>query len=402
MSSLESWAYLNRVVEGPNRHLLALLDAGRDADEIAHGIRTRASWLGGLGPSTESRYTWDQPAEDLAAAEREGYALLTPESPEWPRDEIAASFEAVRAKEARRERDENGDVIKLPPDAYAPHALWVRGNTNLAQLFASSVGIVGTRAASAYGHHATTDLCKGLARHQHTIVSGGALGIDTVAHSTALDEGGATVVVAACGAGQVYPRRNEQLFARIANEGGAIVTEYPPGVTPDRHRFLTRNRLVAALTQGTIVVEAAFRSGALNTLKWVEVFNRVGMAVPGPILGPGSLGTNLAIRDERAAMVLSADDAHEKLSPIGTTDVDGQYEIDYAANAVQQLSRNELRVYDSLPLADTGGLEAAEVAQACGFTIGLTVHLLMDLNNKGLVIRKGQMWERVDSAQISA
>ena len=122
------------------------------------------------------------------------------------------------------------------------------------------------------------------------------------------------------------------------------------------------------------------------------------MAVPGPILGPGSLGTNLAIRDERAAMVLSADDAHEKLSPIGTTDVDGQYEIDYAANAVQQLSRNELRVYDSLPLADTGGLEAAEVAQACGFTIGLTVHLLMDLNNKGLVIRKGQMWERADSA----
>ena len=399
MSSLESWAYLNRVVEGPNRHLLALLDAGRDADEIAHGIRTRASWLGGLGPATESRYTWDQPSEDLAAAEREGFVLLTPESEHWPRDEIAASFDVARAKAMR---EAVGNRLSLPPDAYAPHALWVRGNESLAQLFASAVGIVGTRAASAYGRHATTDLCKGLARHQHTIVSGGALGIDTVAHSTALDAGGTTVVVAACGAGQVYPRRNEQLFARIANEGGAIVTEYPPGMTPDRHRFLTRNRLVAALTQGTIVVEAAFRSGALNTLKWVEVFNRVGMAVPGPILGPGSLGTNLAIRDERAAMVLSADDAHEKLSPIGTSDVDGQLEMDYAANAIQQLSRNELRVYDSLPLADTGGLEAGDIAQACGFTIGLTVHLLMDLNKKGMVIRKGQLWERADSAHVPA
>ncbi|WP_296147041.1 DNA-processing protein DprA [uncultured Corynebacterium sp.] len=388
MSSLESWAYLNRVVEGPNRDIQAMLAAGRDADELARGIRTRASWLGELGPATESRHRWDQPADDLAAAEREGYRLLTPESPEWPRDAIEMSFGAAVAGASKSDE-------KLPPDAHPPHGLWVRGNANLAQLFASAVGIVGTRAASSYGHHATADLCRGLVRHQHTIVSGGALGIDTVAHTSALDAGGATVVVAACGAGQVYPRRNEALFSRIASEGGAVVTEYPPGVTPDRHRFLTRNRLVAALTQGTVVVEAAFRSGALNTLKWVEVFNRVGMAVPGPILGPGSLGTNLAIRDGRAAMVLSADDAHEKLSPIGASDVDGQYEMDFAADAVQQLSRNELRVYDSLPLSDTGGREASDVAAACGFTVGLTVHLLMDLSSKGLVARDGQHWRRV-------
>ena len=388
MSSLESWAYLNRVVEGPSQHIQAMLAAGRDADELARGIRTRASWLGGLGPVTESRHTWDRPAEDLAAAEKEGYTLITPESPQWPREAIEASFVASVAR--AQKNNEN-----LPPDAHPPHALWVRGNTDLPQLFASAVGIVGTRAASSYGHHATADLCSGLVRHQHTIVSGGALGIDTVAHTTALNAAGATVVVAACGAGQVYPRRNEALFSRIAAEGGAVVTEYPPGVTPDRHRFLTRNRLVAALTQGTVVVEAAFRSGALNTLKWVEVFNRVGMAVPGPILGPGSLGTNLAIRDGRANMVLSADDAHEQLSPVGTSDVDGQYEFAFAADALQQLSRNELRVYDSLPLADTGGLEASDLAAACGFTIGLTVHLLMDLSGKGLVEREGQLWRRV-------
>lgn len=394
MSTLESWAYLNRVVEGPNRHVLALLDAGRTPDELAHAIRTRASWLGELGPATETRYTWDQPAEDLAVAEEHGYTLLTPDSPEWPREAIEASFGAALARASKSDG-------ALPTDAYAPHGLWVRGNTNLAQLFARAAGIVGTRAASSYGHHAAADLCRGLTRHQHTIVSGGALGIDTVAHTTTLDAGGATVVVAACGAGQTYPRRNEQLFDRIAASGGAVITEYPPGTTPDRHRFLTRNRLVAALTQGTVVVEAAFRSGAHNTLKWVEAFNRVAMAVPGPILGPGSLGTNLAIRDGRASMVLSADDAHEQLSAIGTSDVDGQYEIDFAADAVQRLSRNELRVYDALPLADTGGLEAAEIAAACGFTIGLTVHLLMDLSGKGLVSRKGQLWERSDRERAS-
>ena len=390
MSSLESWAYLNRVVEGPNRHIQAMLAAGRDADELACGIRTRASWLGELGPATESRYRWDQPADDLAVAEREDYRLLTPESPEWPRDAIEMSFGAAVAGASKSDE-------KLPPDAHPPHGLWVRGNANLAQLFASAVGIVGTRAASSYGHHATADLCRGLVRHQHTIVSGGALGIDTVAHETALNNQALTVVVAACGPGQIYPKRNGKLFDRIAAEGGAIVTEYPPGMTPDRHRFLTRNRLVAALTQGSIVVEAAFRSGALNTLKWVKTYNRVPLAVPGPILGPGSLGTNLAIRNDRADMVLSADDAHQQLGAIGAADTDGQMEIDFEANAIQKLSRNELRVYDSLPVASAGGADAESVAQASGFTIGLTVHLLMDLHKKGLVVRKGKMWERNDS-----
>lgn len=387
MSTLESWAYLNRVIEGPNRHLHALLAAGRDADEIARGIRTRASWLGPLSSATETRYTWDQPADDLEKAHELGYALLTPESPGWPSEEITASFGAAEfmAHNAGEE---------LPSDAVAPHALWVRGEKDLVRLFARSVGIVGTRASTPYGHHVTVDLCQGLARHQYTLVSGGALGIDTIAHTTALENNATTVVVAACGPGVVYPRKNAALFNKIADEGGAVITEYPPGMSPDRHRFLTRNRLVAALTQGSIVVEAAFRSGALNTLTWTNRFNRVAMAVPGPILGAGSLGTNLAIRDQRAEMVLSADDAHEKLSPIGTVDVDGQMEFDYEASAVQKLSRNELRVYDSLPVVGAGEMEAEAVAQSSGFTVALTVHLLMDLADKGMVSRRGRMWRR--------
>lgn len=388
MTTLESWAYLNRVVEGPSRHLLAHLEAGRDADELAHGIRTRASWLGELARVTESRYTWDQPGRDLENAASAGFSLVTPGSPEWPDEEIAASFSVAEARAG-----EAGEA--LPPESAAPHALWVKGEKNLGQLFARSVGIVGTRASTAYGNQVTVELCKGLATHQYTIVSGGALGIDSTAHTTALDNGVRTVVVAACGPGMVYPKRNEGLFQRIADNGGAVVSEYPPGMSPDRHRFLTRNRLVAALTQGSIVVEAAFRSGALNTLSWTNMFNRMAMAVPGPILGPGSLGTNLAIRDRRAEMVVSADDAHEKLSPIGAVDTDGQMELDYEASAVQKLSRNELRVYDALPAAGTGGSEAEEVAQTSGFTIALTVHLLMDLSAKGLIVREGQIWKRV-------
>ena len=387
----EAWAYLNRVVEGPNAALLETLAAGRDAQEVAHGIRTRASWLSPeLERATQARHSWDRPGEDLEAAAQAGFSLLTPESPEWPKELMEEAF-VHGANTAAKSTGE-----RLPHDGVAPHALWVRGNTNLPQLFARAVGIVGTRAASAYGHHATGDLCKGLARHQYTIVSGGALGIDTVAHRTALDNNAATVAIAACGPGMVYPMRNEQLFDEICGSGGAIITEYPPGMPPDRHRFLTRNRLVAALTQGSIVVEAAFRSGALNTMAWARRYNRVSMAVPGPILGPGSLGANLLIRDEKARMVLSADEAHELMGRIGDVDPDAQLEFDYPADNIQSLSRNELRIFDALPRPGCGELQAEDVAKISGFTIGLSVHILMDLQRRGLVAREASQWRRTE------
>ena len=387
MSTRESWAYLSRVIEGPNHHLQQLLRAGRDADEIAAGVRARASWLGGLAAATEARHSWDRPERDLEDAARSGFTLLSAEDDGWPTDAIRAAFDhGVAASMSNR------DTFR--PDGVAPHVLWVRGETNLAGLFARSVAVVGTRASSAYGHHATADLVRGLARHQYTTVSGGAAGIDTVAHETALANGAPTVVVAACGPGIAYPRRNAELFDAVAQRG-AVITEYPPSVAPDRHRFLTRNRLVAALTQGTVIVEAAFRSGALNTLSWANYYGRRAMAVPGPILGAGSLGTNLAIRDGRADMALSADDIHEMLSRLGEVDTDGQRELDFAADAVQALSRNELRVYDALPAGASAVRRAEDVAREAGLTVALTVHLLVDLSKKGVVAREGAQWRRV-------
>ncbi|WKD57447.1 hypothetical protein CAPI_04445 [Corynebacterium capitovis DSM 44611] len=392
MSTVESWAYLSRVIEGPSYHLQQLLRAGRDADEIAEGVRKRSSWLGGLARETESRFAWERTEQDLLDATAAGFQLLTPDMAGWPSTEMERSFgTGVSMSLAGGDTFRDGGV--------APHALWVAGSTNLAGLFAQSVSIVGTRASSTYGNNATADLVAGLASRRYTIVSGGAVGIDAVAHETALTHGATTVVVAACGPGVTYPRRHEELFARIVEAGGAVVTEYPPGVSPDRHRFLTRNRLVAALTQGCVVVEAAFRSGALNTLSWGNYFNRHVMAVPGPIFGAGSLGTNLAIRDGRAAMVLNATDVHDTLSALGEgngLDADGQRELDFAATSVQRLSRNELRVYDALPANPSAGLAAADIAAASGLSMGLSVHILVELASRGVVRRAGTKWHRVE------
>ena len=388
MSSPESWAYLSRVVEGPSHHIQALLRMGKSADEIAEGVRTRATWIGGLLSQTENRFTWDRPAEDLEFAAELGYTLLTPESPQWPAEAIQCAFG----------RQQTGAAGKAShqPDGIAPHALWVAGNTNLAGLFAQSVGVVGTRHATKYGHMATKDLVAGLGGHNYTVVSGGALGIDTVAHTTAMDVNTPTVVVAACGPGEHYPRSNKALFERVVATGGALVTEYPPAVTPDRHRFLTRNRLVAALTLGTVLVEAPFRSGALNTLKWVNAFNRTAMAVPGPVTDAQSLGANLAIQNNEAEMVLNAGQIHEQLSAVGEYSAEEQMEMQYPPSVTQQLSRNELRIYDALPPAGRTGREAEAVAADAGLSIALTVHILMDLSKRGLVERDKRVWSRVE------
>ena len=391
MSSLESWAYLSRVVEGPSHHIQALLRVGKSADEIAEGVRTRATWIGGLLSQTENRFTWDRPAEDLEFAADLGYTLLTPESPQWPAEAIQCSFG----------RQQTGAAGKTShqPDGIAPHALWVAGNTNLAGLFAQSVGVVGTRHATKYGHMASKDLVAGLGGHNYTVVSGGALGIDTVAHTTAMDVNTPTVVVAACGPGEHYPRSNKALFERVVATGGALMTEYPPAVTPDRHRFLTRNRLVAALTLGTVLVEAPFRSGALNTLKWVNAFNRTAMAVPGPVTDAQSLGANLAIQNNEAEMVLNAGQIHEQLSAVGEYSAEEQMEMQYPPSVTQQLPRNELRIYDALPPAGRTGREAEAVAADAGLSIALTVHILMDLSKRGLVERDKRVWSRVEQPE---
>ncbi|KQB86635.1 DNA-processing protein DprA [Corynebacterium lowii] len=382
-----AFAYLSRVVEGPSREVQALLAEGREAPQIAEAIRARKRWVGDLLAHTATRYDWDRAQQDLEIAQAHRARLIYPGHEEWPTEQIEHAFGFARTGMSQHVRTYQSDAV-------APHALWVRGGS-LAQLCAQAVSVVGTRAQSRYGAQATAQLVRGLSQHRWTIVSGGALGIDAEAHQAALAAGGTTIAVLACGIDRVYPARHGRLFDSIA-AAGAVVTEYPPEVPPQRHRFLTRNRLVAALSQGTVVVEAAWRSGALNTLSWAEGLGRVAMAVPGPITGTGSLGCHERIREGRAQMVTSADDIRALLSAVGAMDVEEQYELTYAPDSIQALSRNELRVFDALP--DTGAAETQEIARSAGLSLPLTVHLLVDLSSKNLVILDGDQWRRVEGA----
>src|SRR5262249_3667012 len=160
---------------------------------------------------------------------------------------------------------------------------------SLAEACERAVAIVGSRASTSYGDHIATDLAYSLAEQGWTIVSGGAYGIDTAAHRGALAAHGCTIAVLACGIDRPYPTPNASLFDRIG-ENGLLFSEWPPGPDPHRHRFLIRNRVIAAAGRGTVMVEAGRRSGARFTLARAHRLNRVCVAVPGPVTSAMSVG----------------------------------------------------------------------------------------------------------------
>lgn len=194
---------------------------------------------------------------------------------------------------------------------HAPLGLWVRG-TLPTRLGARGLAVIGARAATSYGEHVTSELISALPGTR-VIVSGMAHGIDGAAHRTALACGKPTVAVLACGVDRAYPAGHTDLSQRIVASGGAIVSELPPTATPTRDRFLSRNRIIAGLTAGMLVVEAGFRSGSLNAAAWAERLGKKVMAVPGPVTSPASAGTHRLIADDRAQLVTSAGDIEEVL-----------------------------------------------------------------------------------------
>lgn len=198
-----------------------------------------------------------RPELDLAAAREAGARFVCPGDAEWS-----------------AQLDDLGDA--------RPLGLWVRGTPSLRFWALRSVALVGARACTDYGAHAAGLLGAGLAERGWVVVSGGAYGIDGAAHRATLGAGGATVAVLACGVDSPYPRGHAQLIARIA-EQGLVVSELPPGDHPTPSRFVLRNRVIAALTRGTVVVEAAYRSGALSTARAAARLGRAVMGVPGPV-----------------------------------------------------------------------------------------------------------------------
>ena len=234
--------------------------------------------------------------------------------------EKVAAFESVRSFQSI---ERNSGTFIIPGDQHwplrvdelesPPIGLIVKGNVQT--LANPSLAIVGTRNPTPYGTRIAGDFAAGFVDREWDIVSGGAYGIDSAAHRGALVAEGRTIAVIASGIDLQYPAGNTRLFEEIC-ENGAIVSEVMPGVPAMPHRFLTRNRLIAALSQATLVVEAAFRSGSLRTARDAAELMRPVMAIPGPINSPSSEGCHRLIGERAAELVTSVADAIELISAL--------------------------------------------------------------------------------------
>ncbi len=201
-------------------------------------------------------------------------------------------------------------------DNHAPRGLWGVGNPDCLKDISKSISFVGSRIASRYGDEVCPDLISPLVDREYAIVSGGAYGIDAMAHRATIAVGGLTVAMMAGGLDRLYPSGNRELFRRLETEG-LILSEMPPGAEPTKWRFLQRNRLIAALGRATVVVEANPRSGAVSTANRAIELERPLGAVPGPINSPGSDGCHILIREGKAELVTCAQDILEMIQPSG-------------------------------------------------------------------------------------
>ncbi len=311
----------------------------------------------------------------LARARHADLRLLCPEDAQWP--------PALR---------DLGHAGVLHGRGGPPYALWVRGDRDLSELVAPAVAIVGARSSTAYGDEVAADIAAGVTGAGICVVSGAAYGIDAAAHRGALAVGGRTVSVLACGADVVYPRGHEGLLLRVA-EQGLVVSEAPPGAHPTKVRFLARNRLIAAVTRAVVVVEASWRSGSLNTLKWAGQLGRVGLGVPGPVTSATSTGVHLAIREQRADLVTCAAEVREAIAPIGADRVDGSPTWGLGERRdTDGLDRVHLAVLESLPAATAEASAADEVARRCGHDPKTVRQVLTTLAEQGLVGCENGRW----------
>lgn len=304
---------------------------------------------------------------DLAASERRGVRTVCPGEAEWP-----------------TQLDDLGDE--------RPYLLWVKGQADLRFSCLRSASVVGARAASAYGAHVATEMTAVLAERHVTVISGGAYGVDGAAHRGALAADGATIVVLACGLDVDYPRGHADLFARVAAEG-VLVSESPPGITPTRRRFLVRNRVIAALSRGTVVVEAAVRSGALNTARHASRLGRAVMAVPGPVTSETSGGCHLLLREAGAICVTGAYDVLDLVGEIGADMAPPSRGPVVPRDALDPTTAG---VLDAVP--GRGGAGTATIGVMAGVNLDTALRCLGELAAGGFVERSEQGWRLTKTA----
>ncbi|MFC0553960.1 DNA-processing protein DprA [Planotetraspora thailandica] len=301
------------------------------------------------------------PEADLAAGRERGARLIVPGDAEWP-----------------TQLDDLDDA--------APLGLWLNGRANLRLSCLRSVAIVGARAATPYGVQVAAQLGSELSIRGWSVVSGGAYGIDAAAHRGALAGGAPTVAALACGVDVCYPRAHEDLFGVIRSHG-VIISEWPLGSHPTRTRFLVRNRVIAALSRGTVVVQAALRSGALNTATHASGLNRHLMAVPGPITAETSEGCHALIRQGKAVCVTSADEVIELVGSIG-----GDLAPERRGPVLPRDGLNDetRRVLEAVPAR--GGAGPAVIAVSAGVGLTTALECLGALASAGFVEAVPRGW----------
>ncbi|WIV57306.1 DNA-processing protein DprA [Amycolatopsis nalaikhensis] len=364
-------AYLLRVAEPPAPALVAFVAEHGPVDAAAR-VR-RGDCPPEVIKATEARRIYDLVDQDFARAAAAGARLVIPEDDEWPSWPLLALDLAGRRGVA---------------EAVPPLALWVAGGRALGDAADRAVAVVGARAATGYGEHHAAEIAYGLANRGVPIFSGAAYGIDGAAHRGALAAGGVTVAVLGCAVDAGYPAGHVGLLNRIVRDGGAVVSEYPPGTPPARHRFLVRNRLIAALTEGTLVVEAGLRSGARNTASTAGALGKVVMALPGPVSSATSAGCHELIRDSRATLVSTVDEILEAVGRFGIAE-------DPSARPkrpTDRLGPEALRAYEALTVRSDRS--DAEIATESGLPLRKVRALLPALEIDGFAVRGDAGWRR--------
>lgn len=358
----------------PGNARLGHLLAGHHAVDVVAGLTTGALGFTELHDQAAARLSLtsatDLATAALAATERVGARCLIPGDAEWP-DQLS---------DLRLISNAGATASRLERDTYPPVCLWVRGDQPLAASLDRSVAIVGARAATAYGLHVAAEMAYSLGNAGWTVVSGGAYGVDSAAHRGALAAGAVTVAVLACGVDRVYPQGNASLFERIGT-AGLIISEWPPGAHPHRHRFLIRNRVIAAATRGTVMVEAAARSGAVNTLVRARALGRPAMAVPGPVTSTMSVGCHVQLRNPGVRLVTGAAEVLEEIGRLG----DDLAPIPRGhANARDALSPAASQLLDAVRRQPAG---VEHLAAEAGLSLRTALQCLTDLMTAGFVDR---------------
>ncbi|KUM68013.1 DNA-processing protein DprA [Streptomyces curacoi] len=363
--------FLSRVIE-PGDEVAGRWVREYGVGEVVRRLREGVEPLPGV-----SHKRWDglrargmraEPGRDLAVARDAGVRFLCPGDVEWP-----------------GQLDDLGDA--------RPLGLWVRGRAGLRMWALRSVAVVGARACTEYGAHMAATLAAGLAERGWVVVSGGAYGVDGAAHRGALGAGGATVAVLACGVDRPYPRGHTQLINRIA-EQGLVIGELPPGDHPTPSRFIVRNRVIAALTRGTVVVEAAHRSGSLVTARAAQRLGRHTMGVPGPATSGLSAGVHELLRGD-AVLVTDAAEVVELVGDMGELAPERRGPV-LPRDLLEPGAR---RVLAALPGRRAAG--ADEVARGAQTTQDDAIARLYELRSLGYVERHGDGWKLTRQAMIS-